>query len=65
MTARRCWRPICLIFPATFMVAEMCVEFVARIRDELKFDSLDALKAEMARDIERARAILAARRRSL
>ena len=38
---------------------EMGVEFVARIRDELKFDSLDALTAEMARDIERARAILA------
>jgi riboflavin kinase/FMN adenylyltransferase len=40
---------------------EMRVEFVARIRDELAFDSLDALKAEMARDIERARAILAER----
>jgi riboflavin kinase/FMN adenylyltransferase len=40
---------------------EMRVEFVARIRDELTFDSLDALKAEMARDIERARAILAER----
>ena len=38
---------------------EMGVEFVARIRDELKFDSLDALTAEMARDIARARAILA------
>jgi riboflavin kinase/FMN adenylyltransferase len=38
---------------------EMCVEFVARIRDELKFDSLEALKAEMNRDMERARAILA------
>ena len=38
---------------------EMRVEFVARIRDELKFDSLEALKAEMARDMERARAILA------
>jgi len=40
---------------------KMCVEFVARIRDELKFDSLEALKAEMARDIERARSILAGR----
>ena len=39
---------------------EMRVEFIARIRDELKFDSLDALKAEMARDMERARAILSA-----
>jgi riboflavin kinase/FMN adenylyltransferase len=36
----------------------MDVEFTARIRDELKFDSLDALVAEMNRDKERARAIL-------
>ena len=36
----------------------MEVEFIERIRDELKFDSLDALKAEMERDKERARAIL-------
>jgi len=37
---------------------EIEVEFIARIRDELKFDSLDALKAEMERDKARARAIL-------
>ena len=37
---------------------EMEVEFIARIRDEVKFDSLDALKAEMERDKARARAIL-------
>jgi riboflavin kinase / FMN adenylyltransferase len=37
---------------------EMDVEFVERIRDEVKFDSLDALVAEMERDKERARAIL-------
>ncbi len=37
---------------------EMEVEFVERIRDELKFDSLDALKAEMKLDMERARTIL-------
>ena len=36
----------------------MDVEFIERIRDELKFDSLDALVAEMQRDKERARAIL-------
>jgi riboflavin kinase/FMN adenylyltransferase len=41
---------------------EMEVEFIERIRDELKFDSLDALVAEMNRDKERARAILADRR---
>ena len=40
----------------------MEVEFIERIRDELKFDSLDALVAEMTRDKERARAILAERR---
>ena len=41
---------------------ELTVEFVARIREERKFDTLDALKAEMARDMARAREILAARR---
>jgi riboflavin kinase/FMN adenylyltransferase len=40
---------------------EIEVEFVARLREERQFGSLDALKAEMARDIERARAALAAR----
>ena len=37
---------------------EMEVEFIERIRDELKFGSLDALKAEMQRDKQRAREIL-------
>jgi riboflavin kinase/FMN adenylyltransferase len=37
------------------------VAFVRRIRDEQKFDSLDALVAEMGRDKEKARAILAER----
>jgi riboflavin kinase/FMN adenylyltransferase len=41
---------------------EMDVEFIERIRDELKFDSIPLLVAEMTRDKERARAILAARR---
>jgi riboflavin kinase/FMN adenylyltransferase len=40
---------------------EMEVRFVARIREERKFASLEELKAEMARDIARARAALAAR----
>jgi riboflavin kinase/FMN adenylyltransferase len=39
---------------------EMTVEFVDRIRPELKFDSLDALKAAMAEDIAAARRILRA-----
>jgi riboflavin kinase/FMN adenylyltransferase len=33
--------------------------FVARLRDELKFDSVDALVAQIGRDIEQARAALA------
>jgi len=37
---------------------ELTIEFIAHIREELKFDSLDALKAEMARDGARARALL-------
>ena len=40
---------------------EIEVEFIERIRDERKFDSLRLLTAEMGRDKERARAILAAR----
>jgi riboflavin kinase / FMN adenylyltransferase len=38
---------------------DMLVEFIERIRDERKFESLDLLVTEMRRDIERARAILA------
>jgi riboflavin kinase/FMN adenylyltransferase len=41
---------------------EMDVEFIERIRDELKFDSIPALIAEMERDKVRARAILAEKR---
>jgi FAD synthase len=37
----------------------MEVEFVQRIREERKFDSLALLTEEMERDKERARAILA------
>jgi riboflavin kinase / FMN adenylyltransferase len=33
--------------------------FVARLRDELKFDSVDALLAQIRRDIDQARALLA------
>jgi riboflavin kinase/FMN adenylyltransferase len=40
---------------------EMEVEFVERIRGEHKFDSVPSLVAEMQRDKERARAILAVR----
>jgi riboflavin kinase/FMN adenylyltransferase len=37
---------------------EMDVEFIERIRDELRFESIPLLVAEMTRDKERARAIL-------
>ena len=36
----------------------MAVEFVAKLRDERKFDDLDALKAQMALDARRARELL-------
>jgi len=42
---------------------EIEVAFVSRIRGEQRFDSLDALVAEMNRDKEKARAILAGRGR--
>ena len=38
---------------------ELEVEFVARLRDELRFDDLDALVVQMHRDAAAARAILA------
>jgi riboflavin kinase/FMN adenylyltransferase len=38
----------------------MAVDFQARIRDTLKFDSIDALIEEMHRDVERAREITSA-----
>lgn len=37
---------------------ELEVYFVERLRDELKFDSVDALLAQMARDVAQARALL-------
>jgi len=36
------------------------VEFVHKIRDEKKFDSLDALKAQIGRDGDAARGLLGA-----
>ncbi|MBF6589506.1 MAG: hypothetical protein IVW57_03110 [Ktedonobacterales bacterium] len=37
----------------------IAVEFVARLRAEQRFESIDALKAQMARDAQRARTLLA------
>jgi riboflavin kinase/FMN adenylyltransferase len=36
----------------------LMIEFVARLRDELRFDSIEALKAQMAADVEQVRHIL-------
>ena len=41
------------------------VGFVARLRGEQKFESLDALRAQIARDVEAGRAALAECERSL
>jgi riboflavin kinase/FMN adenylyltransferase len=49
-----------LDFDADIYDEEMDVEFVARLRDELKFESLDALVEQMGYDVRRAREILAA-----
>ena len=38
---------------------EIEVEFVARLRDEVKFDSVEALVEQMHRDAASARAVLA------
>ena len=40
----------------------VCTTFLARLRDELKFDSVDVLIAQIRRDIDQARAVLARRR---
>lgn len=39
--------------------ATLRVECVARLRDEMKFDGIDALRAQIARDAESARTLLA------
>jgi len=37
---------------------ELEVQFITRLRDEQKFDSIDALKAQIGRDVQRARDLL-------
>ena len=39
---------------------QLRIEFVARLRDEEKFDGLEALTAAIARDVENARKVLTA-----
>lgn len=50
-----------LDFEGDLYEKEISVEFIERIREERKFDSLDLLVAEMRRDKERAYAILSCR----
>ena len=50
-----------LDFEGDLYEREVEVEFIERIRDKRKFDSIGLLAAEMERDKERARAILAVR----
>jgi riboflavin kinase/FMN adenylyltransferase len=38
---------------------DLAVETVARLRDEQRFAGVDALKAQISADVDRARAILA------
>ena len=44
---------------STLYGASLRVAFVARLRDERRFPTLDALKAQIADDAERAQALLA------
>lgn len=45
-------------FDADIYTRRIGIEFVAKLRDELKFDGLDALVAQMHRDADQARRIL-------
>jgi riboflavin kinase/FMN adenylyltransferase len=53
----RCSRSICSISIAT-STAHLDVDFIARLRDEVRFESLDALVEQMQRDAAEARASL-------
>jgi hypothetical protein len=46
-----CWKSTCSITIAT-STAHVDVNFLHKLRDEAKFDSLDALKAQIARDVD-------------
>ena len=47
-----------LDFDADIYGHRMELQFVQKLRDEVRFDSLEALKAQMARDVLQARALL-------
>lgn len=48
-----------LDFDADIYTRRIGIEFVEKLRDELKFDDLDSLVVQMDRDAARARDILA------
>jgi FAD synthase len=58
MARSRCSRCTCSISIATSTVRNLDVDFIARLRDEVRFDSLDALVEQMQRDAAEARASL-------
>ena len=58
-TARRCWKSSCSTSRAT-STAQLDVAFIGFIREELKFDSIEALIRQMDDDSAQARAVLAA-----
>lgn len=43
--------------------ATLRIECVARLRDEMKFEGMDALRAQIAKDVQSARAVLASEER--
>ncbi|CAB4372842.1 MAG: bifunctional riboflavin kinase/FAD synthetase [Actinobacteria bacterium] len=45
-------------FDADLYGEELAVQFVAHLRDELKFDSIDALIAQMGKDVDQCRTLL-------
>ena len=60
-TARRRWsRPSCWTSSGDLYGERARVQFVAHLRPELKFDSVDALVAQMHLDVADARRVLAA-----
>ena len=58
MAPSRCSRRTCSISTASLYGRELEVEFVAKIRDEEKFASLDALVQQMHQDAAQARELL-------
>lgn len=59
VNGRDCWLEVHLFdFAGDLYGQRLEVQFVAFLRDEARFDSLDALRAQMHRDAEQARACL-------